>query len=293
MGLAGLALVASLAAEGRAVADDRPQQQSLPQPTPPGTPGSTTVQAPPGSGGVTVVAPTPGGGQVTASGCSTVVVAGQPTLVTPTGAPCPQLAPYQPYYGPPPQQQPYYQPAPRYARDPDRTGALIASAVGFGVGTAVSGIYYLVQWGRENDRCGQSRFDYRSNTYYEDNSACGTSRASLVTYAVIVSIVPSVPRFVVGDTTKGLIYTGLRAAAVTSAALINWGSDSDTKWQGPFLLGFAAPITLGIIDLATTPHREDLEEKTAKAGITQIAPIALTDRSGHTHGGVLSLGGIF
>ena len=57
--------------------------------------------------------------------------------------------------------------------------------------------------------------------------------------------------------------------------------------------GFAAPLTLGIIDLATTPHREDLEEKVATPGVTQVAPVAVTDRTGKTHGAVLSLGGIF
>lgn len=308
----GVALVLTqlgqLVAARVAHADERPSggtpdPSTLPAPTPPGTPGTTTVVAPPGSGGVTVVAPTPGGGQVTASGCSTVVVQGQPTSVTPAGAPCPTLAPYQPYQPypaayPPAAQYPapYYEVRSRYARDPDRTAALIGASVGFGVGAALTGIVYLVQNAKENDTCGRVRTTSWSDGVAReevDNSGCGSARTSLIAYGAIVSFVPSLPRFVVGDSSKGLLFTGLRAASFATAALVDWGDDGDTKWQGPFLLGFAAPITLGIIDLATTPHREDLEPEQAKAGVKGVSPIAVTDRAGRTHGGVLTLSGIF
>jgi hypothetical protein len=295
-----------VSAAASASAGDRPDE--TPQPVPPGTPGTTTVVAPPGSGGVTVVAPGPNGGSVTASGCTTVVVQGQPTMVGPGGAPCP--TPYQPYqpYQPYPPPQYAYGPPPmyvqsRYARDPDRTAALIASAVGFGVGAGVAGIVYLTQWSEEKEHCNKSRQTWVSDgagsgsgSYQEtvDNSKCGSSRASLVTYGAIMTFVPSLPRFVVGDGTKGLIYTGLRGTAIAVAALVNWGGNDDTKWQGPFLLGFAAPLTLAIVDLATTPHREDLEEKpTVKAGIKSISPVAVGDGNGHVSGGMLAMGGLF
>ena len=280
--------------------------QAVPTPTAPGTPGSTTVVAPPASGGITVVAPTPGGGSVTASGCSTVVVNGSPTLIGPGGAPCPasgypNYAPYQPYAAPPPT-MPYYDVRPRYAPDPDRKAAQIGASIGFGVGGGVAGIMYLVQYSESRDNCSRYRYvRYSDGTTQmeQDDSACssGGARASLITYGAIVTFLPSLPRFVVGDMTKGLIYTGLRGVSFATAALVNWGSDNDTRWQGPFLLGFVAPITLGIIDLATTPHREDFAEKEKaamrKPGINGIMPIAMTEKNGKTHGAMISLEGRF
>ncbi len=73
---------------------------------------------------------------------------------------------------------------------------------------------------------------------------------------------------------------------------MNWGDNGDTKWQGPFLLGFAAPLTLGIIDLATTPHREDLIEK-EKEGVTGVGVAPLASREGKTQGAFVSLQGEF
>lgn len=283
-------LAVILAVHHGAAADDRQTE------TAPADSNGTTVVAPPGSGGVTVVVPTAGGGTVTASGCSSVVVNGAPTMVTATGAPCP-LPAYQPYT---PAPMPYYDPRPKYASDPDRKAALIGSSIGFGVGGAVSGIMYLVQWADERDRCRYGDYappsaDGTGGGYVKDSTACagGGSRASLITYGAIMTFLPSLPRFVVGDTTKGLVYTGLRGLSVATAALVNWGDNGDTSWQGPFLLGFVAPVTLGIIDLATTPHREDLEKTVATPGIHSISPVAVSDRHGKTHGALLSVGGLF
>lgn len=244
--------------------------------------GTTVVQTAPGTGGVTVVAPTAGGGQVTATGCQTVVVQGNPTLVAPGGGPCPTYAPYQPYSAPA-----VAPPVPKYAPDPDRKAALLASTIFFGVGTGVAGIVYLVQWG--NDR----------TTVCDTGTGCrrvdadpGRARASLMTYGAILTLTPSIPRFVVGDTTRGLVYTGLRVASFAAAALIDWGSNSDTKWQGPVLLGFAAPLTLGIIDLATTPHREDLIER-EKEGVTGFGVAPIASKDGKAQGAYVSLQGKF
>ena len=257
--------------------------------------GGTTVVAPAGSGGMTVVVPTAGGGTVTATGCTTVMVNGAPTLVDPNGAPC-SNAPYAPYtqYAPPMA----YETRPRYQRDSDRTAALIGSAISFGVGAFVTGVTYLVKYDEDQRKCDNHYGSYAGGTYTPiDNSRyCGhpSASASLVAYGAIVAVVPSIPRFVVGDTTGGLIYTGIRGAAVAAAALIPWGGSSDTKWQGPFLLAFAAPITLGIIDLATTPHREDLEDKKpAQPGVSSIAPVSLYDPRTGSNGVLMSMSGIF
>lgn len=314
--LAALASLALVGASSLARADGETNEPAPASPVPttmaptaPGTPGTTTVNAPPGSGGVTVVAPTPGGGTVTASGCATVVVNGSPTLIGPGGAPCPangaypNYAPYSgtPYAAPPPT-MPYYDVRPRYASDPDRKAAVVGASIGFGVGGGIAGIMYLVQHANERDRCGGWRtvtLSDGSMIQERDESGCssGSSRVSLLAYGAIVTFLPSLPRFVVGDTTKGLIYTGLRGVSFATAALVNWGDDGESNWQGPFLLGFVAPITLGIIDLATTPHREDLVEKEKaamrKPGINGLMPVAMTEKNGKTHGAMLSLEGRF
>lgn len=262
-------------------------QERVPDPPPPvDASGTTVVTAPPGSGGVTVVAPTPGGGQVIASQCQQVTVNGATTYVTPTGEPCPQYQPYQPYSP----ARSAYDTRPRYARDPERTGALIASSVVWGVGTFVTGIAYLVQKA-SSDIC-TSYYDTASGSY-TDSCSKKSATGALVTYGVIVSVTPSVPRFVVGDYGKALIYTGLRGASVLVASVVDWGHNDATSWEMPFLLGFAAPVALGIVDLVTTPHAEDLEEKAAQyRGITGIAPVALADRRG-AHGAMLSMEGRF
>lgn len=300
--LGGVALgVATLAFAPVALAQTEGEGAASTAPSPVPTQGATTVNAPAGSGGVTVVAPTAGGGTVTASGCSTVVVNGAPTLIGPGGAPCaantyPAYAPYG-YAPPPPATMPYYDVRPRYAPDSDRKAALIGSAIGFGVGGGIAGIMYLVQYSEERNSCNDYRYvRYSDGTsrYENDTSGCtgGGARASLITYGAIVTFLPSVPRFVVGDAMKGLVYTGIRGVSFATAALVNWGENGDTRWQGPFLLGFVAPITLGIIDLATTPHREDLVEK-ERTGVTGIAPVAVTDKKGKAHGALLAVEGRF
>jgi hypothetical protein len=264
-------------------------QERVPEP-PADANGGTVVNAPPGSGGLTVVAPTPGGGTVVANGCSQVMVNGSPTYVTPSGEPCPQqYAPYEPYGS----RRSAYDVKPRYARDSERTGALIASSVVWGVGSAVTGIAYLVAKSETSYDCA-AVYD-STGTYTTQN--CTTNHhdatGALVTYGAIVSITPSVPRFVMGDVGKGLLYTGIRAASVLVASVVDWGHNDTTSWEMPFLLGFCVPVALGIVDLVTTPHREDLEEKAAQAtGVTSIAPVALSDARG-THGGMLALAGRF
>lgn len=241
-----------------------PPPSTAPTPMPP-TGADTTVSAQPGSGGLTVISPTGSGGSVVAAGCSTVMVRGTPTLVGPGGAPCPTYAPYQPtVYAPG-----YLGEQPRYARDPERTTALIASSLVYGLGGTVSGIMYLLE---SNDGGNRNPTPW------------------LLTYGALISIAPSVPRFVVGDTTKGLIYSAIRGASFAAGAFIDWGTSSESKFMGPFVFAFLAPVTFGIVDLATTPHREDLVER---PGVTGVAPVALADKAHGTHGALLSVSGIF
>lgn len=272
-----------------ASADEAHGTQTLPAPTPPGTPGTSTVVAPPGSEGVTVVTPTADGGSVTAVGCRLVTVSGTPTYVLADGSPCPQYAPYAPYRQESPiAQRTYVDSRARYARDTDRSTALIASAVTFGVGGAATGVAYLVK-STEGDSCS---YVYDSSGKYVSSTCQHASAISeYVMYSAVVGLTPSIPRFVVGDTTRALIYTGIRSASLLTAGLVNWGN-GDSSWEGPFLLGFVVPVTLGIIDLATTPHREDVEARAETAGIKGVAPVALADATG-AHGAMIAVSGLF
>ena len=100
----------------------------------------------------------------------------------------------------------------------------------------------------------------------------------------IMTFTPSIPRFVVGDVGMGLLWTGLRGGSFALGTAINWGSDGAFM---PITFAFIAPLTLGIIDLATTPHRENLRPKrvqveTASFHLDGLGPTTMQDRAGNT-----------
>jgi hypothetical protein len=184
-----------------------------------------------------------------------------------------------------------------YAPDPARKAAIIAAPIVFGVGAATAGIAYLVTKGQQS--CSFSS----SGNGYEDTCTTNDATPSLVLYDVIVGAVPSTPRWVVGDVTGALIYTGIRGASLATASLVSWGNGSQS-WIGPFTFAFLIPVTLGIVDLATTPHREDLQPPPTQPApdqaalgfrprITGLTPIATTDAEHRVNGGILSLGATF
>jgi hypothetical protein len=184
-----------------------------------------------------------------------------------------------------------------YAPDPGRKAAIIASPIVFGVGGAVAGIAYLTARGQTT--CTPT---YGAG-YTVTGSTCthGDVVPPLVLYDVVVGAVPSTPRWVVGDIGGALLYTGLRGGSLLVASVIDWGNGSN-NWVGPFTLGFLLPVTLGIVDLATTPHREDLEPahkspneqaRLLRPRITGISPVALTDSERRVNGAVLDLSASF
>jgi hypothetical protein len=190
-----------------------------------------------------------------------------------------------------------------YARDPGRKAAIIAAPIVFGVGGAVAGLAYLAARANPTTNCSPG---WDTSTQ-QQTTICTTDNTNgnmaLWTYNIIVAGVPSAPRWVVGDVMGAVVYTGLRTASVVAASTIQWGSDT-SSWIGPFMLGFLAPITLGIVDLATTPHREDLRPKDpqhddpeakAQTGfhISSIAPMTLTDPEHRVNGAMLTVGASF
>lgn len=266
----------------------------LPAPTGAAQP-TTTVQAPSG-GGLTVIAPVAGGGTLTAVGCSAVSVSGHSTEVRPggpavaAGAPCPVAAP-----------APL---RPRYAPDSGRKAAIITSPILYGLGATIAGVSYLTH----NASCSDNEYGPR---YQASTGHCDSAKRALWAYGAISAGVPSLPRWVVGDVGRALAFSGARAGSIAAAALIDWGSSSDS-WMGPFFFGFGAPVALAVVDMATTPHREDLEDRSsdkaapepepqrahdqAKAiapRITAIAPSPVGDREHRAQGGAVTLAGTF
>lgn len=276
------------------------------QPVPPSTPlppnvrispdGSTVVTRTP-AGGADVHANTPAG-VIHAYGCDRVEL--DPSRRT--AAPCPYAspapaAPYPyayPYAYPYPHPYPYPyayappQPAPpakpKYAPDPARSGALIASSLVFGLGTAAAGAAFVAS--AAEDRC--------------DLDGChgrDPSRSALVVLGAAITVPPSIPRLVVGDVGIAALYTSLRVGSFVAGTVVDWKDDS---YVLPVTLAFVAPLTLGIIDLATTPHREQLADSGSKQGsgakgteqarhrrrgvaqvqLDGVAPTAAVDRSG-------------
>lgn len=247
--------------------------------------GNVVVTRTPDSG-VDVHARTPSG-TVHAYGCDRVVFDPNdksgplpPGAAKPCAAPAAPPPPAPPYAYPPPQYYPAYQPPPfrparpRYAPDPARKGALIASSLVFGLGTVATGSTYLVNIAdRGAGDCALLE-------------GCRSRDALPALYAMgaVMTFTPSIPRFVVGDWGMGLLWTGLRGGSFALGSAINWGSDGAIM---PITFSFIAPLTLGIIDLATTPHRENLRPKhvkveTASLKLDGFGPTTMVDRGGNT-----------
>jgi hypothetical protein len=209
--------------------------------------------------------------------------------------PCPAAYGYPypaypyPYYAPP-AYQPYPMarplPArrlkPRYAPDPARTGALIASSLVFGLGTVASGTAYMASLGDQD--C-------------DWNGSCRSqepSKAALYTMGGVLTFTPSIPRLVVGSLWGSLVYTGLRGASFAVGVAVDW--DDDT-YMLPVTFAFVAPLALGIVDLATTPRRETVEGKKPRMAsafsafeLRGVAPTAILDSAGTPAPAVAAMG---
>lgn len=300
--LSAAAILLAPALEGSALAQEEgaqggeqappPPQQPLPQNVRVSPQGEVTVTRTP-SQGVEVHAQT-GAGTVHAYGCSRVSAdprtANAPPPSPPSPSPCAAPYPYAypspyppPAYYPPPQTQyappAYYVPAPPlapdarpkkpvYPPDPARKAALIASSLVFGIGTAAAGTAYLVSLAPGVANMGRH----------------SPSKPALVAMGAFMTVTPSVPRYVVGKVGLGLVFTAIRGASFTAGTLIDW---DDKSYVLPATLAFVVPLTLGIVDLATTPRRdikkpepEDEPTESASFRLHGIAPTVAVDHTG-------------
>lgn len=227
-------------------------------------------------------APTPSG-TVHALGCDRVDVDAR-SRVAAAGSPCAAYwypyPVYQPYpypyaYAYPPPRAPKPQPPP----DPARSGALIASSLVFGLGTMAAGAAYVASVSEsENEYCALSDPGYC-------DSRGEPNKAALYAMGAFLTVPPSVPRFVVGHVGTALLFTALRGGSFAAGAFVDWDDDSEVV---PVTLAFVAPLTLGIVDLATTPRRfkapEPKHSDSASASLAprlqSIGPTATVGRKG-------------
>ncbi|HVY48483.1 MAG TPA: hypothetical protein VHB21_21490, partial [Minicystis sp.] len=216
-------------------------------------------------------------GTVHAYGCQRVEIDPRTRLPAPPQQPCASPYPY-PYYMPypvyvMPTAPAYYYPVrqkPRYAPDPARTGAIVASSLLFGIGTAAAGLAYVAEKSHED------------GAYWDHHGDKMGERAAVVALGAAVTIPASLPRYVVGDVGIGLLFTGLRAGSFALGAIPNWKDN----YAMPVTFAFAVPVALSIIDIATTPHREQLMRKRAAADAKKsfildgVAPTVARDERG-------------
>lgn len=220
-------------------------------------------------------------GTVHAYGCNRVDVDPNARSQTPHG-PCPLAHfPPPPPHGhmphPPPRlmypplKNPSQSMKPRWAPDPSRRNALIASSIVFGLGTMLSGSAYTIS--------------LMTSSLCKDHVTTWCSEPSnpaLYAMGAFLTFTPSIPRFVVGDTGKGLLYTALRGGSFAAGALVDW---NDSSYFVPITLSFIAPLAFGIVDLATTPHREQLENRRPANNSFQllgVGPTVATDFRGRS-----------
>lgn len=161
---------------------------------------------------------------------------------------------------------------PRWAPDPARRNALIASSIVFGLGTVLSGAAYTVS-AMSSALCPGGVYD-----------CAGPSKPALYAMGAFLTFTPSIPRFVVGDYSKAILYTALRGGSFAAGAFVDW---NDPTYLVPITFSFIAPLTLGIIDLATTPHREQLEARNRQAAsngfqLLGVGPTVATDFRGRS-----------
>ena len=109
------------------------------------------------------------------------------------------------------------------------------------------------------------------------------NKAALYAMGAFLTLPPSVPRFVVGDVGTALLLTGLRGGSFALGAFVDWDDDSEVV---PVTLAFVAPLTLGIVDLATTPRRwkaaepKQSDSAALKPRLDSIGPTATVGRGG-------------
>jgi hypothetical protein len=299
--LAALFLALSSTARAGEPAADSAEADAPASPKPAST---TTVVADPDGPGVTVIAPTARGGTVVARGCGSVTVTDSPTVVDARGQP---LCPFKP---PEPEVRYVYvevpveverRARPKFAPDSERGGAIVIGALAISIGALGVGSWYANSVHDDVAACKMAHATphtsngYTYSDYGEGYSGCSASGGigPLLAYTSLMSFAPTLGHFVVGSTTRGWVYATVIASSIAFGKVLDASTSGvNDVGTGGMLFGFIIPTTLGIVALATTPHREDLVDKGGRPRLVGFSVAPLAARGG-ANGGVASLAGTF
>jgi len=120
-----------------------------------------------------------------------------------------------------------------------------------------------------------------------------SGRLPLVLTTLPAVFTPSIPRWVVGAKTSAIVLTSVRAASwITGTALV---AKDYSKYGGvAFVATYVVPLAIGLMDLAATPHREDLEPQPSAQGVRLVAlgPNPVVGAAG-LHGMTFDVAGTF
>jgi hypothetical protein len=174
---------------------------------------------------------------------------------------------------------------PHFRPDPGRGAAIALGALTQGIGSLLTMSLYL-------KAAGHYSCTYTSNPY---GSHCEQSSGipELLLYSGVMTIAPAVPRLVVGDAKAAAFFSlGIVASIATGKMIDASGKKFDDPGSGFALFGFVGAAAIGIVELATTPHREDLEPKKQGPSIEGFSAAPLADARG-THGMTMGMLGSF
>lgn len=129
-----------------------------------------------------------------------------------------------------------------------------------------------------------------ANFQLDCESHCHASSSAPWLTSLPMVFTPSLPRWAVGDVKGALLFTGLRAASWTTAAILEKRATEASF--AVFLAAYAVPFGLGLADLVTAPHKEDLTPAPAGVQLTGLAPSPLVSPTG-VHGASLQAIGVF
>ncbi len=197
---------------------------------------------------------------------------------------------HQPYQAPP--RIIYVYGKQRYAPDAARTGLIVLGALTQGVGSIFLGRFYVERL--HSEHCGR-RYQYDSTGTREVSSGNCLSSAlgPLAIYTATMAFAPTAARFAVGANQSGWIYAGAITASIAIGKVVD-SNDSSSNGFGlaSFVFGFVAPVALGIVSLASTPHREDLAPS-KEASVTNVGLAPIADKKNGVTGATVALGGMF
>lgn len=171
--------------------------------------------------------------------------------------------------------------------------SLSLGAVGLGLESFVLGSWYARSVHDDIRACkaAHARTINSGGHSYSDCGSCyqacdaSGGIGPLIAYAGPMSFAPAIHRFVVGASTSGWVISAAIAGSIALGKLLDaTTSGVNDVGAGGAIFGFIIPTPLGIVALATTPHREELVEKNGKPRALGFSLTPIVNRGGASGG---------